>query len=692
MFEPGLNMIIGRNGAGKTNALRGLRLGLTGDAGGSRPKAANINQLAPEKAKSNVIVEMEHSGRDLRIFRGLYPNANTLHVSGEDKPYDGAGAVNEALWDVLGVTRQQLEHYVFVSQGEIKSLIDMKPTARATEFAELFGTSRSAKIWDSMGDFLRAVEIPASGIDVAELEGRWNVLQEMLDNTRREIESIHIPDAEYIDNLRAKTHQFEAAANIQRELEQAVKDRDAVIAKRPELEATVTQLKKDSEDLDAAIRRTTPKARHAEAMLVKWETYKLAEGVRKEMEDLRAEIQQITDNIPEEMEPPEECNSEDRYKEMKAQETAINEEIVTMCLTIGNLEGEATECYACHQPLPGAEERQATLARTKQDVEAKKQEVAPYTEATKAYEAYKTNFREVADGWDLVRDREKRLKALESNDFINPPEESEEELSAAINDLEQFTNAYHDIATQFVVAQAAVTASGDMLKQLSERVDSLSDSWQKMPRPTAEQVNEANDALAHLRQLTIERERLAEQRITQYTEMQGIENQLAANANVVAEATAIRETLAHLNSVRDVFHVNAAPKLVSQTYLEQITESMNELLVEVFMADFTVKVNDELGFTCYFSDGRVVEDKYLSAGQQILLSWAERTAINGLFVGSLGLLVMDEPTAGLDVDNIGLLPDALDRLRQLSESRGLQVLFVTHELGLATHFANVIHI
>ena len=32
-FAPGLNMVVGRNGAGKTNMLRGLQLALTGDSG-----------------------------------------------------------------------------------------------------------------------------------------------------------------------------------------------------------------------------------------------------------------------------------------------------------------------------------------------------------------------------------------------------------------------------------------------------------------------------------------------------------------------------------------------------------------------------------------------------------------------------------------------------------------------------------
>ena len=43
-FAPGLNMLIGPNGSGKTNILRALQFALTGDAGGERPKADDVYQ------------------------------------------------------------------------------------------------------------------------------------------------------------------------------------------------------------------------------------------------------------------------------------------------------------------------------------------------------------------------------------------------------------------------------------------------------------------------------------------------------------------------------------------------------------------------------------------------------------------------------------------------------------------------
>jgi len=85
-----------------------------------------------------------------------------------------------------------------------------------------------------------------------------------------------------------------------------------------------------------------------------------------------------------------------------------------------------------------------------------------------------------------------------------------------------------------------------------------------------------------------------------------------------------------------------------------------------------------------------MEDRRLSVGERIVLSMAFRIAVNSTFAGRLGVLIMDEPTAGLDEHNLGCLPRAIEQLRVLSRERGLQVLFVSHEPRIQQYFENVI--
>jgi DNA repair exonuclease SbcCD ATPase subunit len=66
----------------------------------------------------------------------------------------------------------------------------------------------------------------------------------------------------------------------------------------------------------------------------------------------------------------------------------------------------------------------------------------------------------------------------------------------------------------------------------------------------------------------------------------------------------------------------------------------------------------------------------------VLLGVSFRVAVNSMFASDLGLLVLDEPTAGLDKGNLACLQVAFERLRELSRSRGLQVVMITHEENL----------
>ncbi len=64
-------------------------------------------------------------------------------------------------------------------------------------------------------------------------------------------------------------------------------------------------------------------------------------------------------------------------------------------------------------------------------------------------------------------------------------------------------------------------------------------------------------------------------------------------------------------------------------------------------------------------------------------------ATNTELVG-LGLLTLDEPTEFLDQIARTAMLDALERLRELTQTSGLQVLCVTHDASLQSAFDSTI--
>ncbi len=74
----------------------------------------------------------------------------------------------------------------------------------------------------------------------------------------------------------------------------------------------------------------------------------------------------------------------------------------------------------------------------------------------------------------------------------------------------------------------------------------------------------------------------------------------------------------------------------------------------------------------------------------MVLSLGLRFAVLRLFAEQVGIVVMDEPTAGLDNRNRGYLAEAFDCLRRWSRSAGYQIIVVTHDEELKDSFDQVL--
>jgi DNA repair exonuclease SbcCD ATPase subunit len=686
-FEPGLNMLIGPNGAGKTNLLRALRLIFTGDAGGDCNKLQNIHQLVGKKAKAGVTGRMSHQNQEISVYRGLRPNIATLTI-GEDN-YDGATEVNDRLWSLLGVTQQQLDNYVFVEQCKIDALIDMKDTARATEFAELFGTTKAQKIWKAAGDFLRIVEVPTTHIDVPAMEASKTRLEGQLEAVEHDIKMFELPEDldAYINERRELNQLFDKMNTMASEITTTNAELATLRGRLPGLEAVAAEAAGNVQTIDNAIEVQTPKARAARADLARWSTYRMLESARQQIADLQQEVANIEEAMPVEPSPPVDCPNETHFQEIKKSADALNADKITVVRAIAQMEGEATVCYACGKPLDDAADRADHLIAKREELMALDTKLAELDPALRAWATFMANLNSWTTAQSMLADRREQLEKLSTAGDAEAPNTSEEELTAAVTSLESFQKARHDLLDAQRVADGRVTETGDEIARLQKRADDIYEEMGRIgPRPSAEDAMKAQEEVASLRMRIQQRNDAEKQQLVWQTELSAVNKQLADAARIKREASAVRSTVKRMEAVRHVFHVNESPKVVSQTYLEQIEDQVNAVL-SLFDADFMVRANDKLGFTAYFADGRVMSDRRLSRGQRIILSWAFRTVINSMFVGNLSLLIMDEPTDGLDADNLGCLPMAMERLRQMSEQRGLQVLLVTHAASL-TQFAN----
>jgi DNA repair exonuclease SbcCD ATPase subunit len=167
------------------------------------------------------------------------------------------------------------------------------------------------------------------------------------------------------------------------------------------------------------------------------------------------------------------------------------------------------------------------------------------------------------------------------------------------------------------------------------------------------------------------------------------QNCLERAREIAVEATVTRQWLAHCEEMAQATNWDAWPRVVAEYQFQRMEASVNDMLAR-FEAPFTITTRPDLTFEARFLTGKVMGGARLSKGEKVVLSLAFRTAVHHMFARDLGVLCMDEPTEGLDQENLKCVRLALQRLRELSSSSGLQVLIITHERDLAPLFDHVI--
>jgi len=694
-FSPRLNMVVGHNGSGKTNLLRGLMMGFTGDAGPPCTKAENAMVGVATGDGSRVEVVVEHGGQRAQIRRIILPTSakDTMLYAGstDEEGIRGFTEVNAALWDWLQVTRKQLDDYVFVKQRKIDDLIDRSETERGRELASLFGLQNAATIHKKLGDFRSAIEVPiVTGID----------------NMRAEVKRLEGVIAGHVTALatyadlpedtteRQNTLTTQANAYTTRQtLERELIDPAAVLtATNVELQTIAdAQLKMqvDVQTFDTAMANMADEVAEATAALATYATLENNKNALAELERQRLAL--VNRGYRTDPDYPVRPAKYDEAETARAQLIPLNAAAVTKTHAINQLNDQAAVCEACGQQMPGLEERQAQLLKLQTDRSALVEQARPLVEIVQAYDDYVAAYNKCVGARQALNND---IKVWQGHWATipkpDPPRMSKERAESLVSEHARYVQgkqALLDLSQPRLQRQAELQATKTAKTDETAKINA---KLANVPNLTADQSELARQQLEHLRQRERNRTTIESQKAAAEASLTQWQTQLTAAEAKELETAGTRYALEYFKTLRNVFHPNEAPRVVSFTYMQQIEEQVNDVL-RLFEAPFSVQIDDALGFTAtFYETGKQMADKRLSVGERIVLSMAFRIAVNATFAGSLGLLILDEPTAGLDEHNLGCLPRALEQLRVLSDERGLQIIFVTHEPRIAGYFDHVI--
>jgi DNA repair exonuclease SbcCD ATPase subunit len=600
------------------------------------------------------------------------------------------------LRDNFGVTKKQLDDYVFVGQRQIDALIDKAPNERGAELAVLFGTERASKICDAIGKLLRAVEVPVSATDVPALRQQLSVTDNSIAELERQLGELGAVPADigaFCASRERVYSDWKAFVALRRGKLRAQRDRQRAKAALLVALNRKNALDADADTLQQAIDAAAAQLPAAHAELAAWRAYHEAQRAREQYAQQHARLFESWRNRPRWPAPlvnrltsAEYSATTARIEELRSELRANESSIATLRSGTAN-----TKCHACGQPLPGLEAKlnQIHLLTARNTLRAK--ELAPLQQQIQQQDAHAKLLGTVAAYNSQTRAALRALRAArQALAAVRPGTVPKAELDAIVGEHAEYVTALRELKPTQTAQHAQVATLRERVDALERNIQQSAADLQKRTPVPKQQVRTARAEIAAATAAAQARATLQARLASELSRRYSLQKQLQDAARCEQMAKSVRRAVAHLEAVRNIFRPNEAPRAVSFTYLEMLQDGINNMLQQ-FDSPFTVAPDDNFGFTATFvDDGRVVADRRLSVGERIVLSLAFRVVVNATFAGSLGLLVMDEPTAGLDEHNLDCLPRALESLREFSTQRGLQVLFVTHEPRVMQYFDHVI--
>lgn len=686
-FVPGLNLIVGPNGSGKTNALRALQFLLTGDAGGNRNKEDDIYQGAGEN-DSLVTGRVSHAGATLDITRSLRPVSNQLIIGTQN--WTRVGEINAEIFRRLGATEKQIKDYIFVGQKKVDEMFDQRPADRAASLAALFGLGQAESVWRALGEFVSHIEVPTTTLDEDALRRRLEALEDAMVDLDLELQALSLP--EDVDTYRERQQAIIQAFNARLAAKAALDSVNCRLKTSEDCQEKAGEaLKEITGDLVAiqeALEAARAPAVDAEKQMQQWRSYDAAEATRRQYNTQTLEFNKQPE--PRAPEPPVELMLSTREQERLVE---LREAVVTARRNLKSLESSVDTCPQCGQKMPGAVDRQIHALKEKENLEKLEAAKLPLEGRFGAYQLFNTRLKEYEQAQSQWRNTRERLcETLRTLANFPEPATPREALQALIDERDDLQICEKELLEQQAAARADwraySSASAEIRKDFNVKILAYSEATET----SDEDAREATACLSNLRDALKREADISARQARLLAEHDAVNEQINDVQRVKQQGQATRDAIAHLELVRNVFHRNEAPRIVSYTYIEAMLSEVNNAL-EIFDAPFRVEMDDSLGFIARFLDGiRVQPDRRLSIGERIVLAMAFRITVNSTFAGQVGVLVMDEPTAGLDEHNLGCLPRALERLRDLSHERGLQVLFVTHEPRITHLFDNTVEL
>lgn len=680
-FQSGLIGLLGSNGAGKSTLVNSVYAALTNDfTRFSNVKADIITNNT--KGHSFIRIKGSHHKQNFELTRWLRPNKNELVIDGQ--VWTKANDVNDQVQAQLGISKLVIDKYVFVDQWAMFQFLSQTDSERAKTFQYLCGTEAATRIHKVCADFVsnqKGVEIVDNSLELGESIAAIQTQMDHHKEKGRAAKLLILPDAELervkqiIEAQEKASEAQDTLASNEQHIGQAKTDRKKLKVRREKVQTKITEDKAKLASVNSTELET------AREVVDNWDEFK----------DLDSEISQLEEAI-EKMESDQE--EADKGKPVKSKLSYIKEEDrAAKQKTKGELEfqqeqdydlvnefepDEEHECPKCHQPVTADHIHSATTQYAEREVTLKllTENLDYSAKFDRQQQKYLKGCQSRADALVTLNEG---LTVAQAKKAKAPGLDAYQDASMCISkfeELEDYISEGESVITNLDLKlsrlDGRIQSSEEYSVQLQKQIDAC---------PSGEDVKAAAGLVeAHTEAVVSHKVavRCFKEAKANRAKLRNTLEQLKLRLKQKAK---VKELLTTIAAAGEVFHWNNLPKTVSQANLELLVDDINANL-EMFNHPFYVEADQDLTFKVFLPGKSPVKAKQLSGGQKVILAIAFRAALDRVFGHDVGMMYLDEPTAGLDADNVTYFHDALQQLAEkVHGDRQLVVITHVQELG-----------
>ena len=666
-FKPGVNAIVGPNGSGKSSILQAIDFVFTGQSEENKEDLITKGSLGSSYVKAKFTL----NGKPGEIERHLDSSKVVLKYNGEVK--NKSIEVKDVWAKLLQIDSHIFKHVIIAHQKRVPELFAGESSVREKAFQKIFLVPNTEKLRTTIWNNYINTAPPAFACeDAMELQGKIDEVQRKLTPMQHKIDVLSaaiLTDQQVVSVINSVEWYKRCIKDAENKpkLDAAKNDIDSKLSL---LLAKETQLAEILSLID--IRTLTQQQRellHARALF----------SVKMQRNDDLLKAKASFNWTPEYIElTTQTLNESSRREELRLMELAqcklAIESTTTELAHFKEVKGH-DKCPTCKQSLED-------VAKFVSDLEAK---LAVHSnELTQLQAQYlldhnaTVNCQDTLNRYSAAKQRIANLeKELLNYKDVNFTYKDLEQVDKTINDFRSYSTELESVRlslNKLQVEQAVIES------QLASLVNYEGTST------AAEELTIMSEVIRVNRERNDELQRVKMDVVQLTTELSMLNERLQVSRKNQDKNIKREIYLSKLKTIYDSLHTTQFPRKLIQTYSTLVEE---ELLINLqrFNLPYTPRIEDGFKISMLNKEGHVMPT--LSGGQEMIVGLCLRLALHSMFSQSFPMLIIDEGTTHLDVDNAKRYFNCIQELRKDQVIK--QLIIIDHNPDLADVVDHVIY-